>query len=138
MINKLDHLIVAVKNIEEAELNYSKLFGTSPVWRGEHKALGTTNSIFNFSNTYFELLAAKGDGLGANLVEHTLKEKGEGLAGLVLGTNDINQAKKNISSSGRNVSTMAIYRDFNLMKIAHSIIKKVNEKKFFNNNHSFF
>ena len=100
MINKLDHLIVAVKNIEEAELNYSKLFGASPVWRGEHKALGTTNSIFNFSNTYFELLAAKGDGLGANLVEHTLKEKGEGLAGLVLGTNDINKAKKNISSSG--------------------------------------
>ena len=49
MINKLDHLIVAVRNIEEAELNYSKLFGASPVWRGEHKALGTTNSIFNFS-----------------------------------------------------------------------------------------
>lgn len=100
MINKLDHLIVAVRNIEEAELNYSKLFGASPVWRGEHKALGTTNSIFNFSNTYFELLAAKGNGLGANLVEHTLREKGEGLAGLVLGTNDINKAKKNISSSG--------------------------------------
>ena len=37
MINKLDHLIVAVEDIIEAESNYSKLFGANPVWRGEHK-----------------------------------------------------------------------------------------------------
>ena len=55
MISTLDHLIVAVKDLEEAEKNYKKIFGADPVWRGEHKALGTTNSIFNFKNTYFEL-----------------------------------------------------------------------------------
>lgn len=31
MINKVDHLIVAVKDIEEAENNFSKLFGAVPV-----------------------------------------------------------------------------------------------------------
>ena len=31
MINKIDHLIVSVKNISEAENNYSKLFGMNPV-----------------------------------------------------------------------------------------------------------
>ena len=36
MINKVDHLIVAVKDIEEAENNFSKLFGAVPVWTGEH------------------------------------------------------------------------------------------------------
>ena len=36
MINTLDHLIVAVSDIDEAEKNYSKVFGMGPVWRGEH------------------------------------------------------------------------------------------------------
>ena len=60
MFTRLDHLIVAVKDLEEAENNYKKLFGTSPVWKGTHKDLGTSNSLFNFENTYFELLSASG------------------------------------------------------------------------------
>ena len=32
--------------------NYKKIFGADPVWKGEHKALGTANSIFNFKNTF--------------------------------------------------------------------------------------
>ena len=60
MINSLDHLIIAVNNLDEAENNYKKIFGMEPVWRGEHKELGTSNSLFNFNNTYFELLSATG------------------------------------------------------------------------------
>ena len=78
MIKTLDHLIVAVSDINEAEKNYSKVFGIDPVWRGEHTEYGTENSLFNFNNTYFELLAAKGEGLGAVLVNHALQETGEG------------------------------------------------------------
>ena len=89
MINKLDHLIVCVNDIIEAEEKFTKLFGISPVWRGEHAELGTINCIFNFSNTYLELLAAKGDGFGADLVRNTIDEQGEGLSGLVLGVEDI-------------------------------------------------
>ena len=69
MINALDHLIIAVSDLDAAEENYTKIFGIKPVWRGEHKELGTENSLFNFQNTYFELLAAKGEGLGAALVK---------------------------------------------------------------------
>ena len=100
MINKLDHLIVSVKNIAEAEKNYSKLFGTKPVWRGEHKELGTINSIFNFNNTYFELLAANGEGLGAQLVTKTIEENGEGLTGIVLGTEDLENSKNQLLKKG--------------------------------------
>ena len=100
MINKLDHLIVSVKNIAEAEKNYSKLFGTNPVWRGEHKELGTINSIFNFNNTYFELLAANGEGLGAQLVTKTIEENGEGLTGIVLGTEDLENSKNQLLKKG--------------------------------------
>lgn len=100
MINALDHLIIAVSDIDVAEENYTKIFGVKPVWRGEHKELGTENSLFNFQNTYFELLAAKGEGLGAALVNHYLQESGEGLIGIVLGTEDIDECYKSFQSKG--------------------------------------
>ena len=56
MINALDHLIIAVSDLDAAEENYTKIFGVNPIWRGEHKELGTENSLFNFQNTYFESL----------------------------------------------------------------------------------
>ena len=89
MFNKLDHLIVAVKDLQEAENNYQKLFGMAPVWSGMHKELGTSNSLFNFQNTYFELLAPTSDGLGADLVNYYLDTTGEGLIGMVFATEDI-------------------------------------------------
>tara|TARA_B100000575_G_scaffold7816_1_gene5806 strand:- start:226 stop:486 length:261 start_codon:yes stop_codon:yes gene_type:complete len=67
MITKLDHLIISVNDITEAEKKFTSLFGIDPVWRGEHSGLGTVNCIFNFKNTYLELLAAKGEGLGGRL-----------------------------------------------------------------------
>ncbi|MFL2718737.1 MAG: VOC family protein [Gammaproteobacteria bacterium] len=89
MFNKLDHLIVAVKDLQEAENNYQKLFGMEPVWSGTHKELGTSNSLFNFENTYFELLAPASEGLGADLVNYYLETAGEGLIGMVFATEDI-------------------------------------------------
>ena len=100
MIEKLDHLIVAVSDIDEAEKNYSKIFGADPVWRGEHAEYGTENSLFNFNNTYFELLAAKGDGLGAMLVNHALQETGEGLIGIVFGTDNLKETHQTLLDKG--------------------------------------
>jgi catechol 2,3-dioxygenase-like lactoylglutathione lyase family enzyme len=96
MITAIDHIIIAVKNLKEAEANYKLLLGRPPVWRGTHKHLGTENSLFNFKNTYLELLAQKGDGMGAELIKNTLKEKGEGLFGLVLKTEDIELAAQKL------------------------------------------
>ena len=104
MIEILDHLIIAVKDLDEAEKNYTKIFGEPPVWRGEHKELGTSNSLFNFNNTYFELLAATGDGLGAALVNYYLEESGEGLIGVVFGTNNIHNASSLIQEKGFTVN----------------------------------
>ena len=97
MINTVDHLIVAVSDINIAERNYSKIFGTEPVWRGEHADYGTENSLFNFNTTYFELLAAKGDGVGAMLVNHALQETGEGLIGIVFGTDNLKETHQTLS-----------------------------------------
>ena len=100
MINTVDHLIIAVKDLNEAEQDYKKLFGMNPVWRGEHKELGTANVIFNLKNTYLELLAAKGEGLGAMLVNSAIVESGDGLIGVVFGVENIKEASKSLIEKG--------------------------------------
>ena len=52
MITSIDHLIIAVENLEEAESNYTKILGIPSSWKGEHKDCGTSNCLFNFKNTY--------------------------------------------------------------------------------------
>ena len=107
MIETLDHLIIAVQDLDEAEENYKKIFGIPPVWKGTHKELGTANVIFNFKNTYFELLSVNGDGLGADLVNNQLKENGEGMLGLVLGTKDINSTAAILKDKGFPISEVS-------------------------------
>ena len=107
MIDSLDHLIIAVEDLDEATENYKILLGNDPVWQGEHQSYGTANTLFNFENTYLELLAAKGKGFGADLINHMLNEDGEGLAGLVLSTQDANMASESLVGSGYNVSEPA-------------------------------
>ena len=103
MISSIDHLIIAVKDINEAEINYKKIFGMDPVWRGDHKDIGTTNVIFNFKNIYCELLSANGNGLGASLVNNSIKDKGDGLIGVVFGTNSIEESFFNLKKSGYSI-----------------------------------
>ena len=112
MIDRIDHLIVAVKDLEAAEDNYKKIFGHDPVWRGAHESLGTKNSIFNFNNLYFELLAANGKGAGASLVNSSIEENGEGLAGLVFGSDNIENTKQQLSSKGYELSGLALGEGF--------------------------
>ncbi|GIR05404.1 MAG: hypothetical protein CM15mP16_07810 [Candidatus Pelagibacterales bacterium] len=100
MIKTLDHLIVAVNNLEEAEQNYQKIFGINPSWRGHHKEWGTSNSLFSFQNTYLELLAATGEGMGAQLVKNKIKNDGEGLMGIVLGTDDLEAVRNKLIALG--------------------------------------
>lgn len=103
MFTHLDHLIVAVDDLEAAAKNYQTLFGMTPVWSGEHKELGTSNALFAFKNTYFELLSATGEGLGADLVNHYLNQSGEGLIGIVFATDDIKKVKSSLEEQGFNM-----------------------------------
>ena len=95
MLDRLDHLVITVSDLQSAIEDYTKFFGFKPTWIGEHADLGTINALFPLENTYLELLAAKGNGIGAEMINKNLKDKGEGLSGLVLGTDDIEDLEKN-------------------------------------------
>ena len=100
MISSLDHIILAVEDLKDAEKNYKNILGIEPSWRGLHKELGTANVIFNFKNTYLELLSAEGEGVGADFIKESIKKNGEGLAGIVLNTKDISKASKRLKDLG--------------------------------------
>jgi len=113
MFTRLDHLIVAVKDLEKAENNYKKLFGIAPVWRGKHKDLGTSNSLFGFENTYLELLSSSGNGAGADLVDQHLSERGEGLMGMVFASENIDSVRHSLKEEGFLIGELTIGQGIN-------------------------
>ena len=121
MIQTIDHLIVAVSDIELAETNYTKLFGMPPVWHGTHKELGTINSVFNFENTYLELLSADGHGHGSDFVNCVLEQNGEGLAGLAFGTKDMDQTVRALKTKANGICEPSIGEGQNCLD--HSVRK---------------
>ena len=109
MIEKLDHLVIAVNDLDSAIDSYTKLFGYGPSWRGVHEQLGTANALFPVENTYLELLASNGEeGAGAAMIKATLELNGEGLAGLVLGTSNIKDLKESLLASGVELQDLSL------------------------------
>jgi catechol 2,3-dioxygenase-like lactoylglutathione lyase family enzyme len=89
MLDSLDHVVVAVRDLEAASLSYETVLGLAPSWRGEHPGAGTANVLFRLENTYVELLAPQGQGPLAELLEARLDREGEGMLGLAFGTGDL-------------------------------------------------
>ena len=91
----LDHLVIAVRDLDVATKSYRLLLGREPSWRGLHPSYGTANVLFRLNNTYLELLAPAAGGADSpwqrTLREH-LDSRGEGLYAIALGTDDIEEA----------------------------------------------
>jgi catechol 2,3-dioxygenase-like lactoylglutathione lyase family enzyme len=89
----LDHVVIAVRDLDAATANYQRLFGRRPSWQGRHPEYGTANTLFRLDNTYIELLGPGNDPAadlpGLRALQQRLETGGEGLTVLALGTNDI-------------------------------------------------
>ena len=99
MIKSIDHILVAVEDLDKAVEDYSLVFGFDPTWQGSHPSLGTKNALFPLDNLYFELIAVNDDGPLAETVNEHLEKNGESVFGLALETDDIEMAKKELSAS---------------------------------------
>ncbi len=100
MIHALDHVIVAVSNLERARETYIQILGRRPSWSGEHPGFGTANSLFRLANTYLELLAPAGPGPAADALRERLEGRGEGLFGLAFATDDADGCAKLLRERG--------------------------------------
>ena len=84
----VDHIIMAVEDLEKASADYALMLARAPSWQGTHPDYGSANTLFRLGNCYLELLAAQGEGWAADLVTGMIAKNGEGLCGLVFGTDD--------------------------------------------------
>ena len=100
MLQSLDHVIVAVRDLAAAARTYTALLGRGPSWRGEHPALGTANVLYRLDNTYLELLSPQPEGSLAEGLRAQLEEKGEGLLGLAFGTEDADSCRAALAERG--------------------------------------
>lgn len=98
MWTRLDHVVLAVRDLAAAERTVARLLGRSPSWRGEHPALGTANALFRTGEAYLELLAPAA-GAGAWL-RRRLDAEGEGLLGFALATEDAEACAKALAERG--------------------------------------
>jgi catechol 2,3-dioxygenase-like lactoylglutathione lyase family enzyme len=88
VLTAIDHVVVAVRDLDAAAARYANLLGRAPSWRGEHPALGTANCLFRLDNTYLELLASRDAGASASGLDQRLSEAGEGVFALAFATAD--------------------------------------------------
>ena len=91
MIKSIDHILIAVKNLEESSLQYEKVLGLKPTWRGKHPSLGTENILFPMENLYLELIAGTSEGFLADQVNDHIKENGESIFGIALEVENIEE-----------------------------------------------
>lgn len=119
MLKSLDHLVIAVRDLETATATYTRLLGRRPSWRGTHPTYGTANSLFRLGNAYLELLGSAGG--EAWMLDGWLEEHGEGPYALAFGTADANAcaaalrargvaATEPLDGEGRDSATGAVRR----------------------------
>jgi len=98
-ITSLDHVVLAVADLEGATRTYARLLGRAPSWRGEHPGAGTANTLFRLENTYVELLSPAGTGPIGAVLEKRL-EAGEGVFALAFGTPDAVACRARLEAAG--------------------------------------
>ncbi len=87
-LNRVDHVLVAVNDLEAVTRDYEVLTGRTVSLRGSHPDYGTANAIFQLENTYIELISPVAEGPFAQQLRTHLDEKGDGLFGITFGTDN--------------------------------------------------
>ncbi|MBI3769797.1 MAG: VOC family protein [Deltaproteobacteria bacterium] len=101
--SRVDHLVIAVRDLAAAERHYTALLGRHPSARGAHPDLGTHNVIFGLANCYVELLAlatAAPVHPVAVALAAFLERTPEGLLAIAFGSDALEQTAVALRSAG--------------------------------------
>ena len=98
-ISRLDHVVIAVPNLDEAAATYRK-FGFALTPRGLHEGKGTGNHCIMFGKTYIELLGVV-DATGAEgRLAQRVKARGEGAIAIAYGADDADKTCAALRAAG--------------------------------------
>mgnify|MGYP003455266289 FL=1 len=76
MFKGVDHVVIAVKDLDAAVGRYETIYGASVSDRSEATAAGMAMAFFRFGDSYIELVSATGD---QGPIAKRLAEQGEGV-----------------------------------------------------------
>ncbi|CAI8196527.1 MAG: Uncharacterised protein [Alphaproteobacteria bacterium] len=96
----VDHIIIAVDDLEKASQDYALMLGRAPSWRGTHPDYGSANTLFRLDNCYLELLAANGEGWAGDMIRTVLEAQGQSLCALIFATDDCDAFLQNARAQG--------------------------------------
>jgi catechol 2,3-dioxygenase-like lactoylglutathione lyase family enzyme len=98
-LSRLDHVVIAVRNLDEAAKTYRK-FGFTLTPRGLHEGKGTGNHCIMFGKTYVELLGVV-DATGAEgRLAQRVKARGEGGIAIAYGADDADKTCAALRAAG--------------------------------------
>ena len=96
-MKKIEHIGIAVKNIEEANKTYEKLLGTSAYKSEEVESEGVLTSFFQIGKSKIELLAATRED---SAIAKYLEKKGEGIHHIAFAVDDIETEIERLKAEG--------------------------------------
>jgi len=100
MISRIDHVVVVVRDVEAALGTYQTLLGRAPSWRAEAHGGGAEIVTFSLANVSVELMAPVGTGPTAERLQAVLDARGEGLASIAFGVDDVDHAVRRLARVG--------------------------------------
>ena len=100
-ITNLDHVVVAVNDLEAATKVWQENFGLPLERTGDNQALGVRQSILPIGSAFVELISPLGEG---GPVADALKDKGEGLYLLSLAFDDLDATLAELPEKGVRVN----------------------------------
>jgi methylmalonyl-CoA/ethylmalonyl-CoA epimerase len=86
MVNKIEHIGIAVKNIADANVLYEKLLGVPPYKSEEVESEGVLTSFFQTGESKIELLMATDS---ASPIAKFIEKRGEGIHHIAFDVEDI-------------------------------------------------
>ena len=97
MIEKIEHIGIAVKNIEQANQVYQKILGVAPYKTENVASEGVQTSFFNTGESKIELLEATNP---ESAIAKFIAKKGEGVHHIAFGVKDIQKEMERLSKAG--------------------------------------
>jgi len=96
-MNKIEHIGIAVKELEAANAIYTKLFGQPPYKTETVKSENVSTSFFKVGESKIELLAADNT---ASAIAKFIDKKGEGIHHIAYAVNDIKAEMSRLKNEG--------------------------------------
>jgi methylmalonyl-CoA epimerase len=97
MFKGVDHIVVAVKDLDASVGRYETLYGTQVSDRSEAPQAGMKMAFFRFADSYVELVSNLGD---EGPIAKRLEERGEGVHLIAMKVDDLEKAVAELREKG--------------------------------------